>query len=84
MSYPQDVIPQKPTRKQVKPLKELESGIEYIVEENRKLGVDDETIDIVINGWMNEELEILRNYLKEYASQRLLKKKEKSEPLNLE
>lgn len=64
--------PQHPTRKQVKPLRELESDIDYIVTENRKTGIDDETLDMVIDDHINEELEVTRNYLKDYANRRLL------------
>lgn len=73
-SYLQDHTPQTPTRKQVKPLRELESDIDYIVSENRKMGVDDATLDVLINDHINGELDLIRNYLKEYANKRLLEK----------
>jgi hypothetical protein len=67
-SYPQGKTPQTPTRKQVKPLHELESDINYIVTENRKSGIDDQTLDTLIDSWIDGELALIRNYLKEYAN----------------
>jgi hypothetical protein len=74
MSYPQGPTPLSPTRKQVKPLKELESDIDYIVRENRQLSIDDETLQMVIDDHISGELELIRNYLREYADKRLLEK----------